>query len=132
MKNKRALSNDKRVINSVQNTYAFGFTGEKNGRHYYKYVRFNSFLIEAADMVEQKSYNNSVVQLRSGTFTQVQKLFVTVEGEWKMIVTLIRDNLLTEMVSLDINELASQCIAMWIDQKIYAMPLLQSFHLLLR
>jgi len=83
-------------------------------------------------MVEQKSYNNSVVQLRSGTFTQVQKLFVTVEGEWKMIVTLIRDNLLTEMVSLDINELASQCIAMWIDQKIYAMPLLQSFHLLLR
>ncbi len=60
------MSNDKRIFNSEPNNYAFGFIGEKNGGHYYKYVRFNGFLIEAAEMVKQKSYNNSVVQLPSG------------------------------------------------------------------
>jgi len=88
---------DRKIIDEEHDTYAFGFAGMVEDRSYYKYIRYKGHLIEAIDLVRQRSFDNSIIQLDDGGFAQVHKFFVNKEGEWRMLIMLIKENRLREM-----------------------------------
>jgi hypothetical protein len=128
----RSERQDKLMIDTSTNTYAFGFAGTVATKSYYKAVHHKGQLFEAIALVRQRTYDNSIAQLIYGRFVQIQKFYTNEDGHWKMIVVLIEDNELTEMIALPIDRLDKLCVAIITDGKIYPKPVLPSFALLLR
>lgn len=110
---------EKQYIDANNNIYAFGYSGAVGGKKYYKYFRFNGYLVEAIEFVRQRILDNSMVQLIDDSYGKVYKIFKNNKGEWKVLIMLIRGSQFSEQTSISIDKLFCQCIAIKIGDQIH-------------
>jgi hypothetical protein len=129
----KSETSDSRVdIDARSKMYAYGKLSSSNGKTFYKSVRIDGLLFEAQDLVRQKSYNNSTIRLKNGTFAIINKFFNDQVKGWRMFVTLIQNGTLTDMVSYPIQDIDALCVCIHVDDVYYPMPLLTPLRILLR